>query len=41
MHIEPYPFFKSRCDEAIEFYRSVLGAQITGIKIIMTPSPPM
>ena len=26
--IQPYLFFGGRCDEAIEFYRSVLGAEI-------------
>ena len=26
--IEPYLFFGGRCDEALEFYRSALGAQV-------------
>ena len=26
--IQPYLFFGGRCDEAIEFYRSVLGAEV-------------
>lgn len=28
MHIEPYLFFEGRCEEAIEFYRTVLGAKV-------------
>jgi PhnB protein len=29
MHIEPYIFFNGRCDEALEFYRRALGAEVT------------
>jgi PhnB protein len=29
MHIQPYLFFDGRCEEAIEFYRSALGAQVS------------
>jgi PhnB protein len=29
MQIQPYLFFDGRCDEAIEFYRSTLGAEVT------------
>jgi PhnB protein len=29
MHVQPYLFFDGRCDEAIEFYRRVLGAEVT------------
>ena len=29
MQIQPYLFFDGRCDEAIEFYRSALGAEVT------------
>lgn len=29
MHIEPYLFFEGRCEEAIDFYRSALGAEVT------------
>ena len=29
MNIQPYLFFDGRCDEAIEFYRRVLGAEVT------------
>src|ERR1700690_3573534 len=27
--VEPYLFFDGRCEEAIEFYRSALGAEVT------------
>jgi len=29
MFIEPYLFFEGRCDEAIEFYRQHLGAEVS------------
>jgi PhnB protein len=29
MQIQPYLFFDGRCDEAIEFYRGALGAELT------------
>jgi len=29
MQIQPYLFFDGRCDEAIEFYRGALGAEVT------------
>jgi PhnB protein len=29
MKIEPYLFFDGRCDEAIAFYKSALGAEVT------------
>jgi PhnB protein len=29
MQIQPYLFFNGRCDEAIEFYRTALGAETT------------
>lgn len=28
MHIEPYLFFEGRCEEALEFYRVALGAEV-------------
>lgn len=31
MEVQPYLFFDGRCDEALEFYRVALGAEITGI----------
>ena len=27
--VQPYLFFDGRCDEALEFYRSALGAEVT------------
>jgi PhnB protein len=29
MQIQPYLFFDGRCDEAVEFYRTALGAEVT------------
>ncbi|MDE2419709.1 MAG: VOC family protein [Gammaproteobacteria bacterium] len=29
MKIQPYLFFEGRCEEALEFYKSALGAEIT------------
>lgn len=31
MPIEPYLFFEGRCEEAIEFYRRALGAEVTSL----------
>ena len=28
MYIQPYLFFEGRCEEAIEFYRATLGAEV-------------
>ena len=28
MQLQPYLFFEGRCDEALEFYRKVLGAEV-------------
>lgn len=28
MNVEPYLFFEGRCDEAIEFYRRAVGAEV-------------
>ncbi len=28
MQIQPYLFFEGRCDEAVEFYRAALGAEV-------------
>jgi PhnB protein len=32
MQVQPYLFFEGRCDEAAEFYRKALGAEITMLK---------
>lgn len=29
MQVQPYLFFEGRCEEAVEFYRKVLGAEVT------------
>ena len=29
MQVQPYLFFEGRCEEAVEFYRHVLGAEVT------------
>ncbi len=41
MKIEPYLFFDGRCEEAIEFYRRVLGAEVTMLtRFKDSPEPP-
>jgi PhnB protein len=32
MQVQPYLMFEGRCDEAAEFYRKALGAEITVLK---------
>ena len=42
MKIEPYLFFEGRCDEAIEFYRRTLGAEISMLmRYKDSPEPPV
>ncbi len=42
MLIEPYLSFEGRCDEAIEFYRSALGAEVTMLmRFKESPDPGM
>ena len=42
MRVEPYLFFDGRCEEAIEFYRKVLGAEVTAlIRYKDGPEPPL
>ena len=31
MKIQPYLFFEGRCEEALEFYRSAIGAEVTAL----------
>jgi PhnB protein len=39
--IQPYLFFDGRCEEAIEFYRRTLGAEVTTlIRFKDSPEPP-
>ena len=39
--IQPYLFFDGRCEEALEFYRRALGAEVTAlIRFKDSPEPP-
>ena len=41
--IQPYLFFGGRCEEALEFYRTVLGAQVDFLMLYKDspePTPP-
>jgi PhnB protein len=41
MRVQPYLFFDGRCEEAIEFYRQALGAQVTMLmRFKDSPEPP-
>jgi PhnB protein len=43
MRVEPYLFFDGRCEEAIEFYKKALGAEVTMLmrmKESPDPHPP-
>jgi len=41
MQLQPYLFFDGRCEEAIEFYRDVLGAEVTMLmRYKDSPEPP-
>ena len=41
MRVEPYLFFDGRCEEAIELYRKVLGAEVTMLmRYKESPEPP-
>lgn len=41
MHVQPYLFFNGRCEEAIEFYRKALGAEVTMlVRFKDSPEPP-
>ena len=31
MQVQPYLFFDGRCEQALEFYRSALGAEVTSL----------
>jgi PhnB protein len=42
MQVQPYLFFDGRCDEAIEFYRKALGAEVTVLmRFKDSPDPSM
>ena len=43
MQIQPYVFFEGRCEEALEFYKRAVGAQVTALmrmKESPEPHPP-
>jgi PhnB protein len=41
MQVQPYLFFEGRCEEAIEFYRKALGAEVTMLmRFKDSPEPP-
>jgi PhnB protein len=41
MNVEPYLFFEGRCEEAVEFYRKALGAEVTMLmRYKDSPEPP-
>jgi len=41
MHIQPYLFFDGRCEEAVDFYRKVLGAEVSMLmRFKDSPEPP-
>src|SRR5205809_6475541 len=41
MFVQPYLFFGGRCEEALEFYRTALGAQVDMlIRYKESPEPP-
>ena len=41
MQLQPYLFFDGRCEEAVEFYKGVLGAEVTMLmRFKDSPEPP-
>src|SRR5262245_61994549 len=41
MQIQPYLFFDGRCEEALEFYKSAVGAEVTMLmRFKESPEPP-
>ena len=41
MQVQPYLFFEGRCDEALEFYRRALGAEVPMLmRYKENPEPP-
>jgi len=42
MQVQPYLFFEGRCEEALEFYRRALGAEVTALfRYNESPDPGM
>jgi len=41
MRVQPYLFYNGRCEEAVEFYKSALGAEVTMLmRYKDSPEPP-
>ena len=40
MQVQPYLFFEGRTEEAIDFYRKVLGAEVTMLMRFKDSPPP-
>lgn len=41
MKVQPYLFFEGRCEEALEFYKTALGAEVTmSMRFKDNPEPP-
>ncbi|HWP19880.1 MAG TPA: VOC family protein [Burkholderiaceae bacterium] len=41
MHVQPYLFFQGRCEEALDYYQKVLGAEVTMLmRFEDAPEPP-
>lgn len=42
MQVEPYLFFEGRCEEALDFYRRAIGAEVTALlRFKESPDPNM
>ena len=41
MQVQPYLFFDGRCEEALDFYRKTLGAEVTGLMRFKDSPEPM
>src|SRR5437899_11855871 len=42
MQVQPYLFFEGRCQEALEFYRRAIGAELTALmRFKESPAPGM
>ena len=39
MQVQPYLFFDGRCEEAVEFYRKALGAEVSILRYKDNPEP--
>ncbi len=41
MQVQPYLFFEGRCEEALEYYRTALGAEVTMLMCFKESPEPM